>query len=120
MRNLSFRGTIPRNINRAVLLCSKLPESTASLSSSVHLYLKLINMASDPPPPKHNFQFQKLAYSEPRKVQNYVKASTYFNKRADISYEQFHQIWYHVHGDLITSMKSFRDLGVLRYSQFIQ
>ena len=44
----------------------------------------------------------------------------FFNKKPDISYEYFQNHWHHVHADLVTSMRAYKDLKILRYNQFHQ
>ena len=77
-------------------------------------------MPSDPPPVDHSFKLSKLAYDAPLAKQNYLRIAMFFNKRKDISDEYFQNHWHHVHADLVTSSKAFKELKFKRYNQFRQ
>jgi hypothetical protein len=77
-------------------------------------------MLSDPPPVNHQFKLAKLAYDTPIHKQNYLCIAMFFNKKPGISDEYFQNHWHHVHADLVTSSRAFRELKILRYNQFRQ
>ena len=44
----------------------------------------------------------------------------FFMKRKDISWEYFESHWNHVHADIVTSSKAFKENKIIRYTQFCQ
>src|ERR1700753_3794746 len=77
-------------------------------------------MTQDPPPVPHSFRLSKLAYGQEYNIKPYIRISVFFNKKPDISYEYFQNHRHHVHADLVTSMRAYKDLKILRYNQFYQ
>ena len=41
-------------------------------------------------------------------------------KKKDISWEYFTRHWHHVHADIVTGSKAFKENHILRYTQFYQ
>jgi hypothetical protein len=101
-----------------------------SLDSESNLLLQIfpqstfhsfINMApSDPAPVSRTFKLPSLSYSNSPNKQSYVRISMFFNKKSSVSYGFFQNHWNHVHADLVTSSNAFKELGILRYTQFFQ
>ena len=74
----------------------------------------------DPAPVQRNFGHSTLAYDTPPNKQTYVRISMFFNKKPGISYEYFLNHWRHVHADLVTSSKAYKENKIRRYTQFHQ
>ncbi|OQV03074.1 EthD domain-containing protein [Cladophialophora immunda] len=68
-------------------------------------------------PIQHDFALKQLSPNSKPNYQPYVKLSFFFQKRPDISYEDFHRHWETVHADLAVASKAFA-LNIKRYTQF--
>ncbi|KAF2095288.1 hypothetical protein NA57DRAFT_60023 [Rhizodiscina lignyota] len=77
-------------------------------------------MAQDPPRVNHSFSLSQLSYDKPPNIKPYIRISMFFNKKPGISYEFFQNHWHHVHADLVTSMRAYKECNLLRYNQFHQ
>ncbi|CAK7240334.1 MAG: hypothetical protein STHCBS139747_001773 [Sporothrix thermara] len=65
----------------------------------------------------HKFAHDYLSYDSGVTLQPCVKASCYFRRKKDISFEHFDKHWGSVHADLTVSSEPFVQYNVLRYVQ---
>jgi hypothetical protein len=77
-------------------------------------------MSSDPPRVEHDFAIPALSYDQAVNKQSYLRINMFFCKKDGISFEYFQRHWHHVHADLVTSSKAFKDNNIIRYNQFHQ
>ncbi|OAA63519.1 Dimeric alpha-beta barrel [Niveomyces insectorum RCEF 264] len=66
---------------------------------------------------EHAFAHDELSYDADRKVEGCVKASFFFRKLPDVSYEHFEKHWSTVHADLTVAGKPFSEYNCIRYVQ---
>ncbi|PWY70266.1 hypothetical protein BO70DRAFT_432306 [Aspergillus heteromorphus CBS 117.55] len=72
-----------------------------------------------PDPTNHQFTFPALHPSSPANFQHAIKISIFFNKRDDISHDQFYHHWQTVHADLTVATRAFQS-HIIRYTQHHQ
>ncbi|TKA75001.1 hypothetical protein B0A55_02647 [Friedmanniomyces simplex] len=68
----------------------------------------------------HGFKNDALSYDATPNYQPCIKLSFFFNKRPEVSHEQFHKHWETVHADLTIAAKDFKACKIQRYVQFHQ
>ncbi|KAK0938560.1 hypothetical protein LTR48_005138 [Friedmanniomyces endolithicus] len=68
----------------------------------------------------HGFKNDALSYDASPNYQPCVKLSFFFNKKPEVSDEQFHRHWETVHADLTIAAKDFKACKIQRYVQFHQ
>lgn len=56
---------------------------------------------------EHKFTFSELRLAAGSNPQPYVRLLIFFNKRPDVSEEEFHEWWRTVHADLALSVAGF-------------
>jgi hypothetical protein len=98
------------------ILDSELTILLCNSQSTLNPFIKM--SPSDPPTVPHTFEIPSLSYSNPPNTQIYVRISMFFMKKPSVSYEFFRNHWNHVHADRLISSNAFRELGILRYTQF--
>ncbi|KAK1059742.1 hypothetical protein LTR12_007589 [Friedmanniomyces endolithicus] len=68
----------------------------------------------------HEFKNKALSYNAAPNYQPCIKLSFFFNKKPEVSDEQFHRHWETVHADLTIAAKDFKACQIQRYVQFHQ
>ncbi|KAK0287040.1 hypothetical protein LTR35_004510 [Friedmanniomyces endolithicus] len=68
----------------------------------------------------HGFKNDALSYDASPNYQPCIKLSFFFNKKPEVSDEQFHRHWETVHADLTIAARDFKACKVQRYVQFHQ